>query len=165
MRRLETLAATVLAAALFTAGVTGSSAAVSAQKATFTGYGFDACSAPAVASMQAWTASPYRALGIYIGGANRGCANANLTSSWLTSVAALGFNFMPLYVGLQAPCVAQKNLALISPASAQAQGAAAANDAAGRANAWACSPAPRSTSTWRGTRPRTRRAPRPCRRS
>jgi Domain of unknown function (DUF1906) len=141
MRRLETLATVaVLAAALFTllvtsAGVTGSSAAVSAQKATFTGYGFDACSAPAVATMQAWTASPYRALGIYIGGANRGCANANLTPSWLTSVGALGFSFLPLYVGLQAPCVAQQSLALISAASAQAQGVAAANDAAARATA------------------------------
>jgi hypothetical protein len=134
MRRLQTLAVVaVLAGALFSVAVTGSSAAVSAQKATFTGYGFDACSAPAVATMQAWTASPYRALGIYIGGANRACANANLTPTWLTSVGALGFSFLPLYVGLQAPCVAQQSLALISAGSAQAQGVAAANDAAARA--------------------------------
>ena len=132
MRRLGTLAVVAVLAAT---GVTGSSAAGSAQTAIFTGYGFDACSAPAVASMQAWTASPYRALGIYIGGANRACVNANLTPAWLGSVESLGFSFLPLYVGLQAPCVSQKSLALISPSSAQAQGAAAANDAAGRAGA------------------------------
>jgi Domain of unknown function (DUF1906) len=132
MRRV---AALVVLAALGAFGVSGSSAAVSTHAATFTGYGFDACSAPAVASMQAWTASPYRSLGIYIGGANRACANTNLTSDWLTSVESLGFSFLPLYVGLQAPCVAQKGLSLISAASAGTQGVAAANDAASRAGA------------------------------
>jgi hypothetical protein len=137
MRRPATLAVIALLAVLLaTVGAGGSSAGVSAHATTtFTGYGFDACSAPAVASMQAWTASPYRALGIYIGGTNRACANANLTPTWLSSVEALGFSFLPLYVGLQAPCVSQKHLALIGAASAQTQGAAAANDAVGRAGA------------------------------
>jgi len=132
MRRV---AALVVLAALGAFGVSGSSAAVSTHATTFTGYGFDACSAPSVASMQAWTASPYRSLGIYIGGSNRACANVSLTSGWLTSVESLGFSFLPLYVGLQAPCVAQKGLSLISASSAGTQGIAAANDAASRAGA------------------------------
>ena len=165
---MQTLAVVaVLAAALFTAGVTGSSAAVSAQKATFTGYGFDACSAPAVATMQAWTASPYRALGIYIGGANRALRQREPDARPGSRASqALGFSFLPLYVGLQAPCVAQKSLALISPASAQTQGVAAANDAASRATA--PRPARRHPDLLRhgGVRDEEhRRAPRPCRRS
>ena len=160
------LAALAVLSVLAAVGVTGSSAAVGAARSSvFTGYGFDACSAPPLESMQAWTASPYRALGIYIGGANRACANVNLTPAWLGSVEALGFSFLPLYVGLQAPCVAQKNLALISAPSAQAQGVAAANDAVAARARSACSPARRSTTTWRATRRRTRRARRRCRRS
>ena len=45
----------------------------------FTGYAFDACKAPTTASLQAWAASPYRALGIYIDKTNRACAQPNLT--------------------------------------------------------------------------------------
>ena len=32
------------------------------------GYAFDTCEAPTIATMQAWTASPYRGVGVYIGG-------------------------------------------------------------------------------------------------
>ncbi len=56
----------------------------------FTGYAFDACKAPTTASLQAWAASPYRALGIYIGGANRACAQPNLTPQWVLDTTALG---------------------------------------------------------------------------
>ena len=38
--------------------------------AVYTGLGFDACSTPSPTTMAAWGASPYRAIGIYIGGAN-----------------------------------------------------------------------------------------------
>src|SRR3954452_585521 len=54
--------------------------AATVQPATFTGYGFDACTAPSTSVMQAWKASPYRAVGIYIGGVGRGCKQQpNLT--------------------------------------------------------------------------------------
>src|SRR5438477_442321 len=36
--------------------------------ALYSGPGFDTCSAPSLASMQSWLASPYRAIGIYLGG-------------------------------------------------------------------------------------------------
>src|SRR5215475_1240800 len=49
----------------------------------YAGPAFDTCTAPPLSTMQAWLASPYRAIGIYIGGTNRGCAQPQLTSSWV----------------------------------------------------------------------------------
>ena len=48
MRRLAALAVIAVLAAV---GGSGSSAAVSAHATTFTGYGFDACSAPSFATL------------------------------------------------------------------------------------------------------------------
>ena len=117
----------------------GSASAVQqlSRPTVFTGYGFDACSAPSLGKLQAWSASPYRAVGIYIGGQNRACSQPNLTPVWISSAIGLGWNLMPLYVGLQAPCVSQKGLARISSTAATAltQGKAAADDAAAQAAA------------------------------
>jgi hypothetical protein len=67
--------------------------------------GFDACAAPSLATMNAWkTSSPYTSIGVYIGGANRGCAQPNLTSSWVSSVWAQGWKLLPIWVGPQASC-------------------------------------------------------------
>jgi hypothetical protein len=109
----------------------------SARANVFTGYAFDACHAPALASLQAWSASPYRALGVYIGGTNRACSQPNLTPSWVQSVTGLGWGLLPLYVGLQAPCVGQGGLAKFSTVgtTAAGQGLAAADDAAAKAQA------------------------------
>ena len=68
-----------------------------------TGPGFDACAAPDPATMRAWIRhSPYRAVGIYIGGSDRACAQPNLTAAWVRQQAAAGWRFIPLYVGPQA---------------------------------------------------------------
>jgi hypothetical protein len=115
----------------------GASAAPAAPRggaALYAGPGFDTCSAPSLATMQSWLASPYRAVGIYIGGVNRACPDGNLSAAWATSAVASGWNLLPLYVGLQAPCVSQAGLALINPAAAAADGAAAADDAVARAS-------------------------------
>ncbi len=67
------------------------------------GLGFDTCTTPDAATMQAWIAhSPYRAVGIYIGGSDRACAQPNLTAGWVSQQAAAGWRFIPLYVGPQA---------------------------------------------------------------
>ncbi|CAN7227004.1 DUF1906 domain-containing protein [Terrabacter sp. LjRoot27] len=110
-----------------------SSTAVASAPQTFTGMGFDACAAPSVATMQAWLASPYRAVGIYVGGSMRACGDGNLSTSWVSQISAMGWGLIPIYVGPQAPCVNQTGLATIDPAQAAAQGRAAAADAAGRA--------------------------------
>ncbi|WP_233578283.1 DUF1906 domain-containing protein [Micromonospora sp. BL4] len=97
------------------------------QPGTFTGLGFDTCAAPSNAAMKAWLQSPYRAVGIYIGGVNRGCAQPNLTPSWVATQQAAGWRLFPLYVGLQAPCSTYQRK--IDPARAAAQGREAADDA------------------------------------
>jgi Rv2525c-like, glycoside hydrolase-like domain len=105
-------------------------AASRAGKATmFTGYAFDACNAPKPETLQAWLASPYRALGVYIGGANRACANARLSPDWVAGAVAGGWSLIPIYVGLQAPCVSKAGVARIDPSAAAAQGTEAADDA------------------------------------
>jgi hypothetical protein len=69
----------------------------------FTGKGFDACAAPSAATMATWLRlSPYRAVGIYIGGSDRACAQPALTASWVSQQQAAGWHFMPIYVGPQA---------------------------------------------------------------
>jgi hypothetical protein len=109
----------------------GSAATSAARVGFFTGYGFDACTAPSSAALNAWSASPYRALGIYLGGVNRACADGNLSAPWISSTLASGWSLLPLYVGLQAPCVSNTNLARISTnlTTAANQGHAAADDA------------------------------------
>ncbi|HEY7145735.1 MAG TPA: glycoside hydrolase domain-containing protein [Streptosporangiaceae bacterium] len=93
---------------------------------SFRGKGFDACTAPSAAYMRAWRKhSPYRAVGIYIGGSDRACAQPNLSRSWLRDQANAGWHFIPMYVGPQAAYGE-----LSSPA---AQGAAAGTDAVSQA--------------------------------
>lgn len=96
--------------------------------AVYTGLGFDACSAPSPQTMSAWQSSPYRAIGIYIGGVNAACAQPNLTPTWTSSEVAAGWHLIPTYVGLQAPSNSC-GCAAISPSQAPAQGTAAADDA------------------------------------
>jgi hypothetical protein len=110
---------------------------------SFTGLGFDACSTPSPQTMSAWSSSPYRALGIYIGGVNRACTQPNLTSAWVTAEVGAGWHPIPLYVGLQAPTSSCSGCAKLSSNQASAQGTAAANDAveeAARVNIGAGSP-------------------------
>jgi hypothetical protein len=93
----------------------------------FRGKAFDACSAPSQVTLRKWLSSPYRAVGIYMSGPHRACSQARLTSSWVTEVSAMGWKILPLDVGLQAPCAANKRLTPMSrkPSSAKAQGAEA----------------------------------------
>jgi Domain of unknown function (DUF1906) len=121
------------------AKITGSAAAVAlgapaavrpaAVQGVVTGPGFDTCAAPSAATMKDWLASPYRSVGIYIGGVNRACAQSSLTAAWIQAIQAEGWHYFPMYVGLQAPCVAAFGDATISAGSAAAQGTAAASDA------------------------------------
>ena len=113
MRRAGVVALVCAVACLLAGGASGRAGA---HTSIYTGYGFDACTAPSLASLQAWTASPYRALGIYIGGVNRACGDGNLSASWVTGAVSAGWSLMPLYVGLQAPCVSQSKLAKLSTA-------------------------------------------------
>jgi hypothetical protein len=107
--------------------------------AVFTGLGFDACSAPSASQMTAWGASPYRAVGIYIGGTNMACSQANLASAWVSTEVSAGWYPIPIYVGLQAPnngC----GCSGIAPKHAASEGTAAALDAVAQAQALGLGP-------------------------
>jgi hypothetical protein len=94
----------------------------SSSGSVYTGLGFDACTAPSSRSMAAWASSPYRAIGVYIGGGNRGCSQPNLTSSWVSAQTAAGWHLIPTYVGLQAPTSSCGSCAKLSASRAVAQG-------------------------------------------
>jgi hypothetical protein len=103
--------------------------------AAYTGLGFDACTAPSKRSMSAWGGSPYRAIGVYIGGANRGCSQPNLTASWVAEQTAAEWSLIPTYVGLQAPTSSCSSCAKLSSSTSTAttQGSEAASDAVAQA--------------------------------
>ena len=68
----------------------------------YTGLGFDVCSTPSTSAMSAWSSSPFRAVGIYIGGANAACAQPNLSASWVAQdyFSPQAFNFFLFLVFL-----------------------------------------------------------------
>ncbi|HKF82015.1 MAG TPA: DUF1906 domain-containing protein [Solirubrobacterales bacterium] len=115
-------------------------ATASAGGAVFTGLGFDACTAPSSRSMAAWEDSPYRAVGVYIGGINRACSQPNLTASWVAAQTEAGWHLIPTYVGLQAPTSSCSSCAKLTSSQATAQGTAAALDAVEEAGAVAMGP-------------------------
>jgi hypothetical protein len=119
--------------------IPGPSGAGSVAGATYSGLGFDACSAPTPAQMAAWKTSPYRATGIYLGGTNMACAQPNLSAAWVSQESAAGWHLIPTYVGLQAPSNSC-GCSAISPGKATAQGVAAANDAVAHARALGLGP-------------------------
>lgn len=123
------------------AGASRAGATASAGGSVFTGLGFDACTAPSSAAMNTWLASsPYRAIGVYIGGNNRGCSQPNLTASWVGTHTDKGWHLIPTYVGLQAPTSACTSCAKLNANQASAQGAAAAADAVTQAGALGMGP-------------------------
>ncbi len=71
--------------------------------ADYRGRGFDSCATPSAAYMRAWRRwSPYRAVGIFIGGADQACDQRNLTPGWVAHQARAGWRFIPMYAGPQA---------------------------------------------------------------
>nr|BFD84391.1 hypothetical protein StreXyl84_37920 [Streptomyces sp. Xyl84] len=106
-----------------------------AQK-TFTGRAFDTCTAPSLGAMKAWRADGYYGgAAVYIGGRNRGCAQPNLTASWVKSVSSLGWKLVPLYVGAQPPCQKSASPEKLTAATAASLGSSDAKDAVAKASA------------------------------
>jgi len=74
--------------------------------APYVGEGFDACRTPSTATLARFTTKKteiYRAVGMYIGGANLGCMQPNVTPALVTWAQENGWHLIPTYVGLQAP--------------------------------------------------------------
>ncbi|WTO36848.1 DUF1906 domain-containing protein [Streptomyces achromogenes] len=102
---------------------------------TFTGRAFDTCTAPSLSAMKAWHTGYYGAAAVYVGGKNRGCAQPNLTASWVKSVNSLGWKLIPIYVGAQPPCQTGSSPEKLSAATAASLGAKDAADAVAKASA------------------------------
>ena len=81
--------------------------------------------------MRAWRRSPYHAIGVYVGGQNRTCAQPALTRRWVGAVAVLGWRLIPIFKGRQPPCGGKASDLKIFPAVAASEGTWAAD------NAWA----------------------------
>ncbi|WP_445270578.1 DUF1906 domain-containing protein [Streptomyces sp. DSM 41634] len=95
----------------------------------FKGEGFDACTAPTQKAMDTWRAdSPFRAIGIYIGGRARACAQPQLTARWVERQAAAGWHLMPIWVGPQ-PWNSSSTGLSTDPSEADGQGREAAEGA------------------------------------
>ncbi|MBG0857703.1 DUF1906 domain-containing protein [Streptomyces spinoverrucosus] len=102
-------------------------AAAGPQPGSYLGKGFDACAAPSQAAMNAWqSSSPYSAVGVYISGSFRACAQPNLTASWVTNQTNNGWRLIPIDVGRQAPCTSYSLKMSSDPATARSQGVTAA---------------------------------------
>ncbi|QNE77562.1 DUF1906 domain-containing protein [Streptomyces finlayi] len=124
----------VVAGAGFAAQTSMAATAWPAQK-TYTGRAFDTCTAPSLSAMKAWRTGFYGAAAVYIGGKNRGCAQPNLTKSWVKSVNATGWKLIPLYVGAQPPCQKSANPERFTASTAASVGASNAKDAVAKASA------------------------------
>ncbi len=94
---------------------------------------FDVCylGTNSIPTMQAWwDGSPYRAVGLYLGGISyyEGCST--FTPEWVAQVRTMGWSFLPLWVGPQAPCSRWEHKMDDDPAATYQQGRAEAEMAA-----------------------------------
>ncbi|GAA2007909.1 cell wall-binding repeat-containing protein [Catenulispora subtropica] len=113
MKRIRLTATAVAASSLGSLGLAGLSASSAHAAVTpntaFSGKGFDACAAPSDAQMDDWYAhSPYRGVGVYIGGSSYLCGNAGspsggYTAEWVQHQAATGWAMWAIYAGKQGP--------------------------------------------------------------
>ncbi|RKT16907.1 uncharacterized protein DUF1906 [Streptomyces sp. 1114.5] len=99
---------------------------------SWSGPAFDVCTAPPLDTLRAWRGtSPYGAVGIYTSGSQRGCGQPRLTAEWVHHARAMGWRFLPVHVGLQAPCAdPSRKPKRIDPAKAVQQGRDEADEAA-----------------------------------
>jgi hypothetical protein len=90
------------------------------------GQGIDACGMPTleyIYKLQTWwDESPYQALGLYMGGVHYPTSCTQIDPAWVSAVSAQGWQFMPLWVGPQAPCTTYKYRLSYDPAEAYLQG-------------------------------------------
>ncbi|MCX4544161.1 DUF1906 domain-containing protein [Streptomyces sp. NBC_01565] len=115
------------------AAVTAALAGPRSAQESFTGQGFDTCTAPTQRAMDTWRgASPFGAVGIYIGGRARACAQPRLTANWVRRQVANGWHLMPIWVGPQPWHNAATGLST-DPSEANEQGKEAAEGAASAA--------------------------------
>lgn len=138
MKRIRLTATAVAASSLGSLGLAGigasSAHAAVTPNTAFSGKGFDTCAAPSDAQMDDWYAhSPYRGVGVYIGGSSYLCRtdaspSGGYTSEWVQHQAATGWGMWAIYAGKQGHHL------VAAGADPAAMGAADAADAAQQAS-------------------------------
>jgi len=102
----------------------------------YAGKGFDVYTAQPQTLMTAWLASPYRAVGIYIGGVNRfDPVQARLTPQWVSDQRSAGWKLAPIYLGRQPYCTSSTKKFRFTPADAATWGRTEATDGVAKARA------------------------------
>jgi photosystem II stability/assembly factor-like uncharacterized protein len=92
---------------------------------------FDKCALPTTGQMQTWwNYSPYAVFALYLGGISFYCSNNPLDNTWLETVARQGWSFIPVWVGLQAPCTEYTHTMSGNTTTAHNQGRSEASSAA-----------------------------------
>lgn len=153
MKRIRLTASAIAASSLGSLGLvgigaTGAHATTTSPDTAFSGKGFDTCLAPSNAQMDDWYAhSPYRGVGVYIGGASyhpdqdcKSSANPNppadggYSADWVQHQAATGWGMWAIYAGQQGPTL------IAAGADPTALGASDAADAAQKATALGFAP-------------------------
>ncbi len=138
---LLSTAALVIPTASAAAPSPAAALALPPQPGTYLGKGFDTCTAPSQNTMNAWRrSSPYGAIGIYISGASRSCAQPNLTATWVANQVNNGWRLIPIELGYQAPCGTRQPKMSANTTTARSQGVSAANSAANAASALGIGP-------------------------
>lgn len=97
------------------------------------GLAFDTCTAPSLAAMRAWRASPYRTVNIYFGGYNRACQQPELSKKWVRTVNRMGFGILPTYLSAQPRCQIGNKPITYTRTTATAKGTSDARDAISQA--------------------------------
>lgn len=103
----------------------------------YVGKGFDVYTAQPQTLMTSWlAASPYRAVGIYIGGVNRyDPVQRLLTPQWVSTQRSAGWHLAPIYLGRQPYCTTSKKEFRFTAADAAAWGRSDATDGVAKATA------------------------------
>ena len=101
----------------------------------YVGAAFDTCTAPPLASLQAWSASPYRAVGVYVGGVNRTCGQPELTRAWTARPRRSDGRWCPSTRACSQRAAARPPTRRSSLPRAASEGTAAADDAAAHGKA------------------------------
>jgi photosystem II stability/assembly factor-like uncharacterized protein len=95
---------------------------------------FDKCALPTTGQMQTWwNYSPYAVFALYLGGISFYCSSNPLDNAWLEAVARQGWSFIPVWVGLQAPCTSYTYRMSSNTSTAYTQGRSEASSAAAAA--------------------------------
>ena len=94
----------------------------------FTGQGFNRCELADLGILQNWKeSSPFGVMTLWMGGVSRQCNNSQLSADAVTSLHNMGWKFVPIWSGPQAPCSTFASKMSSDLVTAEAEGRAEAD--------------------------------------